>query len=103
MKQYTEEDLQNALAEYAETGKLRDAAKNHGIPHNTLYYRSQGTNPAPYAQINNQKLSPALEERFAEWILFQGSIGNPPTHQQIRKLGKRILAASGEPAYLGKH
>ena len=53
MKPYTELDLQNSLAEYAETGKLCDAAKNHGIPHNTLYYRSQGTNPAPYAQINN--------------------------------------------------
>jgi len=40
MKQYTEEDLQNALTEYAETGKLRNTAKNHGIPHNTLYYQS---------------------------------------------------------------
>jgi len=66
MKPYTELDLQNALAEYAKTGKLRDAAKNHGIPHNTLYYRSKGTNPAPYAQITNQKLSPALEERLTE-------------------------------------
>jgi len=103
MESYTELDLQNALAEYAETGKLRHAAKNHAIPHNTLYYRSKGTNPAPYAQTTNQKLSPALEERLAEWILFQEAIGNPPNHQQIRKLGKRILAASREPAYLGKH
>jgi len=81
MKPYTELDLQNSLAEYAETGKLRDAAKNHGIPHNTLYYRSQGTNLAPYVQINNQKLSPALEERLAEWILFQGAIGNPLSYK----------------------
>jgi len=66
MKPYKELDLQNALAEYAKTGKLCDAAKNHGIPHNTLYYRSKGTNPAPYAQITNQKLSPALEERLTE-------------------------------------
>ena len=49
MKPYTEFDLQNALTEYAETGKLRDAAKNHSIPHNTLYYRSKGSNPATYS------------------------------------------------------
>jgi len=48
IKPYTELDLQSSLTEYAETGKLHDAAKNHGIPYNTLYYRYQGTNPAPY-------------------------------------------------------
>jgi len=49
MKLYTELDLQNALAEYIEAGKLRDTAKNHGIPYNTLNYQSKGTNLAPYA------------------------------------------------------
>ena len=66
MKLYTKLDLQNALTEYAETGKLHKVAQNHGIPHNILYYRSKGTNPASYTQITNQKLSPALEERFTE-------------------------------------
>jgi len=36
MKLYTEFDLQNALAEYAKTGKLCDAAKNHSIPHKSI-------------------------------------------------------------------
>jgi len=49
MKQYTESDLQNALAEYAETGLLRSFAENHSIPFTTLLNRVCGSEPAPKA------------------------------------------------------
>jgi len=99
MKRYTESDLQNALAEYAETGLLRSSAENHGIPPTTLFNRVRGSEPASKAQIINQRLSPAMEERLTEWILFQGSLGYPPTHAQIRRLARRML---GDDETLGK-
>ena len=78
MKRYTELDLQNTLVEYTETSLLRNSAENHGIPPTTLFNRVRGSKPASKAQIINQNLSPAMEERLTEWILFQGSLGYPP-------------------------
>jgi len=66
MKRYNELDLQNALVEYAETGLLRSSAENHGIPPTTLFNRIRGSEPASKAQIINQKLSSAIEERLTE-------------------------------------
>jgi len=84
MKRHTQLDVQNALEEYAETGLLRGSAENYGIPITTLFNRVRGSEPAFKAQIINQKLSPAMEERLTEWILFQGSLDHPPIHAQIR-------------------
>jgi len=53
MKRYTESDLQNALAEYAETGLLRSSAENHGIPPTTLFNQVRSSEPASKAQIIN--------------------------------------------------
>jgi len=80
MKQYTELDLQKALVEYEKTGLLRSSAENHGVPPTTLFNQVRGYEPASKAQTINRKLSPAIEERLTEWILFQGLIGYPLTH-----------------------
>ena len=99
MKRYTDLDLRNALAEFAETGLLRNSAENHGVPPTTLFNRVRGSGPANKSQIIKQKLSPAMEERLTEWILFQGSLGYPLTHAQIRRLARRML---GDDESLGK-
>ena len=42
------------------------------------------------------------EERLAEWVLIQESLGLGPTHGQIRAFAGRILWARGDAVPLGK-
>ena len=51
MKRYTDLDLRNALAEFAETGLLRNSAENHSVPPTTLFNRVCGSGLANKSQI----------------------------------------------------
>jgi len=80
VKRYTDLDLRNTLAEFTETGLLRNSAENHNVPPTTLFNQVRGSRPANKSQIIKQKLSPAMGERLTEWILFQGSLNYPLTY-----------------------
>ena len=46
MKRYTDLDLRNALAEFAETGLLCNSAENYSVPPTTLFNQVYSSKPA---------------------------------------------------------
>ena len=54
------------------------------------------------AQEPHQRLSPVQEQRLTDWILTQETLGQNPTHSQIRAFAGRVLAAKGDAVPLGK-
>jgi len=51
IKRYTDLDLRNALAEFAETGLLCNFAENYSVPFTTLFNRVRGSGLANKSQI----------------------------------------------------
>ena len=57
MATYTEDDVQNALADLENKVPLATAATRHDIPRNTLRGRLNGAQHHRYAHDNKQRLS----------------------------------------------
>jgi hypothetical protein len=102
MKQYTEEDLQDALNAIANGMSKSRAAKEWGIPRPTLINRINGANPRKEAFSSLQRLSTSQETHLTAWVLTQGALGLSPTHAQVRSFAERILRTQGDTQPLGK-
>jgi hypothetical protein len=102
MAQYTEADIENALADVASGVPTATAAARHGIPRATLYGRISGSQHHKSAHANVQRLSIAQEEHLARWILWQESLNYAPTHAQVRAIATSILKQAGDYCPLGK-
>jgi len=93
---WTEIDMRTACDDVRKGVKIRKAAKKYLIPYATLHSRINGTLPHVVTHQDQQKLSMPQEDLLANWVLFQGSLGAPPTHTQIRELAQRISIKCGE-------
>ncbi|XP_071052611.1 uncharacterized protein [Onthophagus taurus] len=69
MHAYTEEAMQNALAEVQRGMRVATAAKLYEVPRVTLLYKVKGTTP-PYRRMGPESiLSPHEEHILVEWII----------------------------------
>ena len=102
MKQYTEDDIQEALDAIAKGISIKRAASNCGIPRSTLQERLSGRQPHQQASASQQRLSPTQEDHLAQWVLTQAALGLPPTHSQLKEFAQRVLDTQGDPQPLGK-
>jgi hypothetical protein len=99
---WSELDIRAACLEVQRTGGIRNAAKKYQIPYATLHGRLNGTLPHKVAHQDSQRLSIDQEALLADWVLFQSSLGDAPTHQQIRDLAQRIAFERSDNEKIGK-
>jgi 4-hydroxybenzoate polyprenyltransferase len=102
MARYTEEDVQNALADLESGVPLATAATRHGVPRTTLRRRFNGAQPHRHAHEGAQRLTPVQEEHLVKWILQQEALGYAPTHAQVRAIAIAVLKRQGDHKNLGK-
>ncbi|CAG5137170.1 uncharacterized protein ALTATR162_LOCUS46 [Alternaria atra] len=102
MARYTEEDVQNALADLESGVALATAATRHGVPRNTLRGRFNGAQPHQRAHDGEQRLTNVQEEHLEKWILQQEALGYAPTHAQVRAIAIAVLKRQGGHKNLGK-
>ena len=103
MAKYTENDLQNALADIRGGMSAAQAARVWSVPRTTLCSRLAGVQPKKVAMEHCQRLSSSQEESLVQWIRVQGTIGCPPTHAVIRFIASRILANDNDLKPLGRN
>jgi len=103
MKQYTEEEVDQALQSIANGQSIRRASLEWGVPRVTLQRRVLGIQPKESAHQQYQKLSPDQENHLSSWIRIQATLGHPPTHQQVRDIADRILLQRGCSQGVGKN
>jgi transposase-like protein len=67
---YTEQDIQDALAKYYRGGcSIRAIAREFGIPRATLQDRLSGTQTHSTAAEPHQTLSRVQEDYLVQWVL----------------------------------
>ena len=99
---YTENDVQNALANVRNGVALATTATRNGVPRNTLRGRLGGAQSYRYAYEDEQRLSTVQEQNLERWILRQEALGYAPTHAQVRAIANGILRQEGDDKPLGK-
>jgi 4-hydroxybenzoate polyprenyltransferase len=102
MPTYSEQDLQEALADIQDGMGLGEASRKYMIPKSTLHGRLHNARPRAEAFERYQALSKVQEDRLAQFIQKMEALGNPLTHAQIRHIAQRILDLSGSTHQLGK-
>jgi hypothetical protein len=102
MAQYTEADIQNALADIANGIAKATAGMRHGVPRTTLRDWISGSQQHRTAHSNMQRLSPEQEKHLTHWILQQEALNYAPTHAQVRAIATSILKQAGDDRPLGK-
>ena len=102
MATYTENDIQNALADLRNGSALRTVSTHHEIPRTTLRDRLNGAQSCRNAHDDEQRLSTVQEERLERWILRQEALGYAPTHAQVWAIASGILKQQGNDKPLGK-
>jgi len=102
MATYTENDVQNALADLCNGSALRTVSAHHGVPRTTLRGRLNGAQSCRDAHDDEQRLSTVQEEHLERWILRQEALGYAPTHAQVRAIASGILKQGGDDKPLGK-
>jgi 4-hydroxybenzoate polyprenyltransferase len=109
--QYTEEDVQSALKDIEGGKSVRKAQLDWGVPRSTLQNRTYGHVSRKEAQEPYQRLSIVQENKLAEWVLTQESIGSNPTHAQVRALQgefwilermQNLLGSAGCPVFFAE-
>ncbi len=103
MKAYSEENIEAAISDILDGIPIRQAAKRHGVPRQTISNRILAQQPASNGHEHRQRLSPVQEKRLAQWILAQESLGYAPTHTQVRSFVTRLLARQGDVQPLGRN
>ena len=98
---WTEADMREACLEVRRIKGIRRAARKFNIPYPTLRGRLSGRLPHAVAHQDQQRLSMVQEDELADWILFQASLGNGPTHTQIKDLAQRITIERGDGLKIG--
>ena len=77
---YTEDDIQYALRDIANSKSERKASLDWGVPRGTLQDRISGRLSRSEAHAYEQRLVPIQEQRLTDWILVQESLGQSPTY-----------------------
>jgi hypothetical protein len=88
---YTEDDIQNALADVGNGVTLATAATKYGVLRNTLRERLEGVQSCRHAHEEEQRLSTVQEQNLERWILRQETLGYAPTHTQVQTIANDIL------------
>ena len=96
MAEYTEADIQNALANIANGILATTVAKVYKVLYTILYSRISGSQHYKTAHFNMQRLSPVQEDHLATWILRQEALNYAPTHAQVRAITTSILKQAGD-------
>ncbi|XP_072179879.1 uncharacterized protein [Diadema setosum] len=94
---YTEESLQEALKR-VRLGELsqRQASVQYGIPRSTIFDKLSGRRPEEYCKLGRAPyLTPAEEDRLAQWAIQMSRIGYGRTREQIMKMAQTIVTAEG--------
>ncbi|KAF5488780.1 hypothetical protein CGCF413_v012397 [Colletotrichum fructicola] len=99
---YTENEINQALADMANGISARNASRRWGVPRSTLQDRTKGAQQRAAAFEDLQRLSHTQEAKLASWVQIQADLGLPPTHQQVKDFAQRILHAMGDTQPLGK-
>ena len=102
MATYTENDVQNALADIRNRGAKATASTHHGVPQTTLRDRLNGAQSYRDAHNDKQRLLTVQEECLERWILQQEALGYAPTHAQVQTIASGILKQGGDDKPLGK-
>ncbi|KAM3525797.1 hypothetical protein NHJ13051_003788 [Beauveria bassiana] len=103
MSQYTEQDLQNAIQDVISGMSTRKAAARWSIPRATIQHRINGKVPRKEAFESMQRLPAIQESHLVSWILIQDHLGNPPTHEQVRKIASSLCRRNGDDHDVGKN
>ena len=90
-KQYTEEEVEQAVAAVQDSVPIAYAARHFGIPRSTLRDRIKGALPIRQLQKPYQRIAPEQEKRLANWILLQDFLGLLLTHAEIRFFAEEIF------------
>ena len=100
---YTLDDLENAYLDVTDNHlSIRRSASKHGVPRASLENRLNGINLRS-DRLQEQSLSPAEEQKLAEWILHQDRLGYAPSHGVVRGIVEAILKQKGDIGPLGKN
>ncbi len=102
MKSYTENELEIAVTAIGLDRSIRRVASEWGIPRNTLQARLQGRRSHREAAEQFQRLSYVQENKIAEWLVLQITLGLPPNHTTTRVLATHIATLSDPLQPLGK-
>ena len=102
MPRYTENDIEYAIQAVLHGVTQREASIKWGIPRTTLRDRLNGSTTKAASKEAFQRLSNQQENHLCNWVLAQGALGLPPTHQQLKEFATRILVASDDLRPLGK-
>lgn len=98
MKQYSEFELQRALADARDGRPISRAAQQWGIPYHTLYYRlKRGRQSRNAAFADMQRLTQSQEDNLVAYILTQEALGCPISHGQLKGLAERMLGDGQQP------
>jgi hypothetical protein len=101
--EYNEQDIQQALNAITNGMSQRKAELEYGVPRATLQNRMKGHISRQEAHVPQQRLSTVQEQRLAEWVLVQESLGLAPTHGQIRAFAGRILLDAKPTMAISEH
>ena len=102
MTVYTENDVQNALADVWNEVALVTAAIRHGIPRNILCGRLGGAQSCRHAHEDEQRLSTVQEQNLERWILRQEALDYASTHAQVQIIANDILQQEDDDKSLEK-
>lgn len=91
MFNYTEEDMQKALAALKDGMKLREAARTFSVPKTTLLYKHTGKYPVKRRMGPETILSRTEEKLLVDWIIHMGKHGFPITKCQLLDSVQKLL------------
>ncbi|RYO96801.1 hypothetical protein DL765_011374 [Monosporascus sp. GIB2] len=91
-----------ALDEVANGRSIRAASKLHQVERTYLSRRIRGVQTREEYNESLLKVSKALEDKLAKWIVIQGQLGYAPPHARFRAYAQRLLLKSGSHERLGR-
>lgn len=102
-KNYTDEDLQQALQAVKGGISKKRAADEYRVPRQTLQDRWKGKFPMRVAKEKSQRLSRGREKEVWDWAIALTGQGEPPTYVQIMDHVSCILEKDGDFTPLGQN
>lgn len=94
IKIYTEVEVYDALVAVADRMPMRRASKTFHIPRSTLRSRLAGKQSHRDAADPQRTLSDNQEDRLADFLMNQASLGHALTRWETRALGARLASSS---------
>ncbi|KAG5881526.1 hypothetical protein JTB14_008452 [Gonioctena quinquepunctata] len=94
MLKYSEQQMQNALADVSRGIPVATAAKHHGTPRITLLYKSKGESPNFREMGPESFLTREEESVLVEWIISVGRVGFHVTKDQLLNSVRNLVEQS---------